>query len=55
MHNEKVTVEVPKTGDDSNLFLWIALMAVGAAGAGATVFFYLKKKRESGKPAALRK
>jgi len=55
VHNEKVTVEVPKTGDDSNLFLWIALMAVGAAGAGATVFFYLKKKRESGKPAALRK
>lgn len=47
VHNERVTVDVPKTGDDANLALWIGLMCVGLAGAGASVFFYLKKKRPS--------
>ena len=27
----------PKTGDNSNMFLWIALMAAGAAAAGVAV------------------
>ncbi|MFR5898315.1 MAG: collagen binding domain-containing protein [Neglectibacter timonensis] len=27
VHNEKVTVDVPKTGDDSNLWIWGSLLA----------------------------
>ena len=46
VHNQKVTVDVPKTGDDANLALWISLMCVGLAGAGVTVFFYLRKRRK---------
>ena len=39
-------MDVPKTGDDANLALWISLMCVGLAGAGVTVFFYLRKRRK---------
>ena len=46
VHNQKVTVDVPKTGDDANLALWISLMCVGLVGAGVTVFFYLRKRRK---------
>lgn len=46
VHNEKVTVDVPKTGDDTNTWLWIGLMAVCVLGAGtaATVLVIRKKK-----------
>ncbi len=49
IHNDKVTVDVPKTGDDSNLVLWIALMLAGAAGMAGTGIFYFKKVRKSRK------
>lgn len=42
IHNDKVTVDVPKTGDTFNLWLWVGLMALGAAGAGTTLFISRK-------------
>lgn len=46
VHNEKVTVDVPKTGDDADTWLWIGLMAACVLGAGAagTVLVIRKKK-----------
>ena len=35
IHNDKVTVDVPKTGDTSNLWLWVV-------GAGTTLFISRK-------------
>lgn len=54
IHNDKSTVDVPKTGDDFNLTLWISLFAVAAAGAGTTAFFYFRK-RKPGKHLAAKK
>lgn len=47
IHNDKTKVDVPKTGDDADLILWISLLGLAAAGAGCTAFFYLKKRRTS--------
>lgn len=44
VHNDKVTVDVPKTGDENHLGLWLALIGVGMAGIGATVYFSRKKR-----------
>lgn len=44
VHNDKVTVDVPKTGDDSHLGLWLGLMALSLTGAAATVVFGYRKK-----------
>lgn len=54
IHNDKTTVDVPKTGDDFNLTLWASLFAVGMVGAGAGIFIYLKK-RKPGKHVAAKK
>lgn len=54
IHNDKTKVDVPKTGDDANLMLWISLLGLAAAGAGCTAFFYLKKRR-TGKHIAVKK
>lgn len=54
IHNDKSTVDVPKTGDDFNLTLWISLFAIAAAGAGTAAFFYFRK-RKPGKHMAIRK
>ena len=48
----KAAVEIPatgaaessQTGDDSNMILWIVLMAVSAVGAAGTVIYYRTKK-----------
>lgn len=45
VHNEKITVDVPKTGDETNIWLWVGLMAVGAAGIAAAVIIPRRKKR----------
>ena len=45
VHNDKITVDVPKTGDDTNLALWIGLMALGVTGVGVTGLVYLKGKK----------
>lgn len=44
VHNDKITVDVPKTGDDSDLALWLTLLGVSMAGIGAAVFFGHKKR-----------
>lgn len=44
VHNDKITVEVPKTGDESHMGLWLALLGVGVAGVGATIYFSRKKR-----------
>ena len=54
IHNDKTKVDVPKTGDDADLMLWISLLGLTAAGVGCTAFFYLKKRR-TGKHIAVKK
>lgn len=47
VHNDKITVEEPpKTGDNSNLALWISLMAFSCLGILGTVFYGRRKKCE---------
>ncbi|GFI19269.1 hypothetical protein IMSAGC009_04449 [Lachnospiraceae bacterium] len=45
VHNDKITVDVPKTGDTSNLWLWIGLMAAGISGIGVCVYSLRKRKK----------
>ena len=45
VHNDKITVDVPKTGDNSNLWLWIGLMAAGLGGIGACAYGLRKRKK----------
>lgn len=47
VHNDKITVDVPKTGDNSNLWVWISLMALGVAGAGTTFMLGRKKRKKN--------
>ena len=47
VHNEKVTVDVPKTGDESNMRLWIGLLGLSAAGAGTLIFVEYKKRKKN--------
>lgn len=49
VHNNKITVDVPKTGDDSPLVLWLVLTAIGAVGVTGSAIFYFKKVRGSRK------
>ena len=44
VHNDKITVDVPKTGDDNNLVLWLTLLGVSMAGVGVVIFFGYKKR-----------
>lgn len=51
VHNNKITVDVPKTGDDS-LTPWIILIAAGLAGiagVGAYCYFGVYRKGKGGK------
>lgn len=45
VHNDKITVDVPKTGDNSNLWLWVGLMAAGLGGIGACAYGLRKRKK----------
>ena len=47
VHNDKITVDVPKTGDNSNLWVWISLMVLGVAGAGTTLVLGRKKRKKN--------
>ena len=44
MHN--VVIDTPKTGDNSKLGLWLALLGVSAAGIGVTVYAGFRKKKK---------
>ena len=44
MHNE--LRDTPKTGDDSNPALWIALMGIAAVGAATCGVFGIKNKKK---------
>ena len=44
MHN--VFIDNPKTGDDSNIGLWLALLGASVLGIGATVFFGFKRRKK---------
>ena len=46
MHNE--LRDTPKTGDDSNPALWLALLGVSAAGATALGVAGFRKRRKEG-------
>ena len=35
---------VPQTGDDSNIFVWIALMLISGAGMTVTIVYSRKRK-----------
>lgn len=45
VHNDKVTVDVPKTGDTSNLWLWVSLMAAGISGIAVCAYSLRKRKK----------
>ena len=47
MYNEKTTVDVPKTGDETNLGLWIGLMICGLTGIAGTTIVCLRKRRKN--------
>lgn len=49
VHNEKVTVDVPKTGDESNMWIWVGLLGLSIAGAGTLIFVQDKKSRKISK------
>ena len=44
MHN--VVIDTPKTGDNSKLGLWLALLGASAAGIGVTVYAGVRKKKK---------
>lgn len=44
VHNEKITVEIPKTGDDNNLWAWIALLGLSGIGILTTAVISIKKR-----------
>lgn len=44
VHNDKITVDAPKTGADNNLVLWLTLLGVSMAGVGVVIFFGYKKR-----------
>ena len=44
MHN--VVIDTPKTGDNSKLGLWLALLGASAAGTGVTVYAGVRKKKK---------
>lgn len=46
VYNEKVTVDVPKTGDESNMWLWIGLLGLSIVSAGALIFLKDKKPKK---------
>lgn len=47
MHN--VFIDNPKTGDDSNIGLWLGLLGASVLGIGATVFFGFKRRKKEDK------
>ena len=42
--------DFPKTGDDSNITLWIGLLCVGAGGLIALLLIRRKKNKETEEP-----
>ena len=40
-------MDVPKTGDESNMWLWIGLLGLSAAGAGTLIFVEYKKRKKN--------
>lgn len=49
IHNDKVTVDVPKTGDNFNPWIWVGLIAASTAGLGASIFWAKKRKKKAAK------
>ena len=47
VYNEKTTVDVPKTGDETNLGMWIGLMICGLTGIAGTTIVCLRKRRKT--------
>lgn len=45
IHNSKVTLDVPKTGDETKLALWIALVGIGITGLSVTAFLFWKRRK----------
>ena len=41
-----VVIDTPKTGDNSKLGLWLALLGISAAGIGVTVYAGFRKKKK---------
>lgn len=49
VHNGKITVDVPKTGDNSHVWIWFGLMALSMAGVGTSLFVGRKKRKKISK------
>lgn len=53
VHNDKVTVDVPKTGDNFNPWIWVGLVAASTVGLGASIF-WAKAQKENGRDSRVR-
>ena len=51
VHNDKVTVDVPKTGDNFNPWIWVGLIAASTAGLGASIFWAKKRRKKTAETA----
>ena len=51
VHNDKVTVDVPKTGDNFNPWIWIGLVAASTVGLGASIFWAKKRRKKTAETA----
>lgn len=46
VHNDKITTDVPQTGDNSNMALWLGLMMLSCFGMVSTMIYGRRKKRK---------
>lgn len=47
VHNDKITVVVPKTGDGFNPWIWLGLIAASAAGLGGSVYWAWRRNKKT--------
>lgn len=47
VHNDKITVDVPKTGDGFNPWIWAGLIAASAAGLGGSIYWAGKRSKKT--------
>lgn len=47
VHNDKITVDTPKTGDENNLWHWFRLAALSTGGLTAAMWYSRRKKKQT--------
>mgnify|MGYP000432380270 CR=1 FL=1 len=54
VHNDKVTVDVPKTGDNFNPWIWVGLVAASTVGHWCKHLLGKKAQKENGRDSRVR-